>query len=85
MKSGESRLGVVGIVIKERENSVAKVQHILSEHSEIIVGRLGLPYKERGLHVIALIVDGDTDSIGSLTGKLGMLPHVKVKTALTKE
>lgn len=77
------RLGVVGIVI-ENLKSVGKVNEILQEFNSIIVGRLGIPYKERGVSVISLVVDGSTDSIGSLTGKLGSLDGVKVKSALTK-
>jgi len=79
----DKRLGVIGIVIEDRE-VVPKVNQILSEHAEMIVGRMGLPYREREVSVISLIVDGDTDRIGSLTGKLGNIPGVTVKSALTK-
>jgi putative iron-only hydrogenase system regulator len=77
------RLGVVGVVIENLE-SVDQVNKILQEANSIIVGRLGIPYKERGVSIISLVVDGTTDSIGSLTGKLGSLEGVKVKSALTK-
>ncbi|MGB9679916.1 MAG: TM1266 family iron-only hydrogenase system putative regulator [Thermoanaerobacteraceae bacterium] len=79
----ENRLGVVGILIHNREDVSEKVNHILSEYGNIIVGRMGIPYKDRGIFVIALIVDGTTDEIGALTGKLGVLKGVKVKSALT--
>jgi putative iron-only hydrogenase system regulator len=79
----QNRLGVVGILIQNRENVADRVNHILSEYGHIIVGRMGIPYKDRGVSVIALIVDGTTDEIGALTGKLGSLPGVKVKSALT--
>lgn len=78
-----SRLGVVGIVLTDREKSAAKVNSILSQYGDIIVGRMGIPYRHRNVSVIALIVDGSTDSIGALTGKLGSVPGVKVKSALT--
>lgn len=81
----ERRLGVVGIVIEDRETAAAKVNQILSDHGEIIVGRMGIPYRERNVAVIALIVDGTTDDIGSLTGKLGNLPGVQVRAALTSK
>ncbi len=77
------RIGVVGIVIEDR--SVApEVNEILSQYGEIIVGRMGIPYHEKGVSVISLIVDGTTDTIGALTGKLGALKNVNVKSALTK-
>ncbi len=69
----ERRLGVVGIVIEDRKKSPLRSIEILTEHGEIIAGRMGLPYTGRNVSVIALIVDGTTDEIGSLTGKLGML------------
>jgi putative iron-only hydrogenase system regulator len=78
----ETRLGVVGIVIEDR-SAVARVNQILSDSAEIIVGRMGVPYRQREVSVIALIIDGTTDEIGSLTGKLGQLKCVSVKTALT--
>jgi putative iron-only hydrogenase system regulator len=50
----------------------------------MIIGRMGLPYRERNVSVISLIVDGTTDELGALTGKLGNLPKVTVKSALAK-
>jgi len=79
----EKRLGVIGIVIEDRQ-VVAKVNQILHEHAHMIIGRMGLPYRERNVSVISLIVDGTTDELGSLTGKLGGIPKVTVKSALTK-
>ncbi|MCR4440799.1 MAG: iron-only hydrogenase system regulator [Peptococcaceae bacterium] len=79
----EKRLGVVGIVVKSKEN-VPRLNAVLSEFSECIVGRMGVPYNKRGISVISLIVDGTTDEIGALTGKLGSLKGVIVKSALTK-
>ncbi|MEA4926271.1 MAG: TM1266 family iron-only hydrogenase system putative regulator [Syntrophomonadaceae bacterium] len=80
---GEKRLGVIGIVIEDRQ-VVPRVNQILSEHANLIIGRMGLPYQTREVSVISLIVDGSTDQIGSLTGKLGNVPKVTVKSALTK-
>jgi len=77
-----SRLGVVGVVIEEM-GAVPQVNQIISNHAQIIVGRLGIPYRQRGVSVISLIVDGSTDDIGSLTGKLGAVKGVSVKSALT--
>ncbi|MGI6712449.1 MAG: TM1266 family iron-only hydrogenase system putative regulator [Bacillota bacterium] len=81
----ESRIGVIGIVVKKREMVSDKVNFLLSEYGNIIVGRMGIPYRERNISVISLIVDGSTDTIGALTGRLGSIPGVKVKSALTSK
>lgn len=78
----ENRVGVVGIVITDREKQADRVNEILGEFGELIVGRMGIPYRERNISVIALIVDGSTDELGALTGRLGNIPGVKVKSAL---
>lgn len=77
------KLGVVGIVI-ERDRSVAeKVQTLLSENADLIMGRMGIPDTERGVYVISVIVRGTNERISALTGKLGRLENVKVKSAVT--
>ncbi len=81
----ESRIGVVGIVI-EPEGNRARINEILHDHSNIIVGRMGLPnVGNREISVISVVVDGTTDHIGSLTGRLGALSGVNVKSALSKK
>jgi len=79
----ETRIGVLGIVVENRRAVAPRINEILGSHAEIIVGRMGIPYREKNLSIIALIVDGSTDDIGALTGKLGALPGVNVKSALT--
>lgn len=78
----EKRIGVVGVVVENRAAAAKRINEILSDHGEIIVGRMGVPYRDRNVSVIALIVDGTTDEIGALTGKLGAVQGVTVKTAL---
>jgi putative iron-only hydrogenase system regulator len=80
----EKRVGVVAIIIEDRHQSAGSVNQILSEYGDIIAGRMGLPYRQRGVSIIALIVDGSTDEIGAMTGKLGSLSGVSVKTAMSK-
>jgi putative iron-only hydrogenase system regulator len=80
----EKRVGVVGIVIEDRE-SATKVNSILHDYSEIIVGRMGIPYREREVSIISLIVDGTSDNISAMTGKLGKVPGVNVKSAMAKK
>jgi putative iron-only hydrogenase system regulator len=80
----EKRIGVVGIVIENIENA-SKVNDILHSFASIIVGRMGLPYKEKNMSVISLIVDGTSDEISAMTGKLGKIQGVNVKSAITKK
>jgi putative iron-only hydrogenase system regulator len=80
--SVEKRIGVVGIIVENREKS-KEVNDILHKYGEIILGRMGLPYKEREVSVISLIVDGTTDEISAMTGKLGNISEVQVKAAFT--
>lgn len=79
----ENRLAVIGIVVGNREESAKRVNDILSGFGDIIVGRMGIPYKEREVSVISVIVDGTMDDIGALAGKLGSIKGVKAKVALT--
>ena len=80
----DKRIGTVTIIITNRSAQAARVNAILGEYGEAIIGRMGLPYIPKGLHIIALIVHASNDEIGALTGKLGTLPGVQVKAALTK-
>lgn len=80
----DKRIGVVGIVIEELMQ-ISEVNEILTHFGGIIVGRMGIPYRERGVNVISLIVDGTTDEIGALTGKLGKINGLSVKSALSKK
>ena len=78
----EKRIAVVGISIEDRDEASKKVNEILNMYGDIIVGRMGIPYKERNVSVISLIVDGSNDKIGALTGKLGNLSKVKSKVSI---
>lgn len=78
----DKRIGIIGIIFKDRLQSAAAVNQILSDHGELIQGRLGLPYRERGINVISLVIDATTDEVGAFTGRLGMIPGVKVKSML---
>lgn len=84
IKVMDKRIGVVGVVVEELE-SAEKVNSTLHEFSSIIVGRLGIPYRERGISVISLIVDGTSDEISAMTGKIGKITGVNVKSAMTKK
>lgn len=83
-QSAKHRVGVVAVIVYNPDDVYDRLNSILHDYASIIIGRLGLPYRERRLSIISLIVDGSTDEIGALTGKLGQLPHVTVKTAFAK-
>ncbi|MDQ5985580.1 MAG: hypothetical protein CSYNP_01293 [Syntrophus sp. SKADARSKE-3] len=78
------RIGVVSIIITNRKDQAAKVNTIISDYGDMIIGRMGIPYEPKHIHIISLIVHGTTDDIGAMTGKLGLLEGVEVKSALTK-
>ena len=78
-----TRTAVVGIVIESLDN-IKEVNSILSEYDKLIVGRMGLPYKEKNIRVISIVVDGTTDEISAITGKIGKLKGVSVKAAISK-
>ncbi len=80
----ENRVGVVAIVLDNLE-AAPSVNEVLHDYAKIIVGRMGIPYREKGVSVISIIVDGTTDEIGALTGKLGRIKYVQVKSAITKK
>jgi len=78
------RLGFVGIIIQDRKVSAGLVNTILSEFGQIIVGRMGIPHLKDKRSIITLIVEATTDELGALTGKLGKIPGVSVKSGLSK-
>lgn len=77
----ETRIGAVIILVTE-ESDVNRINAIISEHSDLILGRQGIPLRDRSASVISLVLEGNTDVIGSLTGKLGRLQGVRVKSVL---
>lgn len=79
----ENRLAVLSIIIEDREQS-AKVNALLHDFGERVIGRMGIPYRERGVSVICVVLDAPTELINTLTGKLGMLTGVSAKTLTSK-
>ncbi|MBO4355528.1 MAG: iron-only hydrogenase system regulator [Clostridia bacterium] len=79
----ETRLSVISIILHGRE-SAGQVNAILSEYGDYIIGRMGLPYREKGMHVMSIVIDAPGDAINSLTGKLGRINDVSVKALFAK-
>lgn len=79
----ETRIALIGIII-DNPDSVEKVNAALHEYAQAIIGRMGIPYREKGLNIISVALDADNNTISSLAGKLGMLPGVHAKTLYSK-
>lgn len=79
----ENRIGVIGIVVEDI-SCTDKINNVLHEYADLIIGRMGIPYREKNVSVISLIVDGNNDEISALTGKLGRIAGASVKSMVTK-
>ena len=80
----EKRLGFVGIILHNREKNAPLVNSILTHYGQLILGRMGIPHIEGDVNVIVLIVRATTDELGELTGRLGKIEGVSVRSALAK-
>lgn len=79
----EERVALIGIVVEKYE-SAERLNQILHEYGEYIIGRMGIPYKEKSMNIISVAVDAPMDVISTLSGKLGMLDGVSSKTIYAK-
>ena len=80
----ETRVAVIGIIVEDKEQ-VKTLNEILHGYAEYIIGRMGLPYKEKGISIISLAVDAPQEEIAALTGRIGNLQGVSVKTAYSNK
>ena len=76
----KSRVAVMAIIVENSE-SVSKLNDLLHDSGDYILGRMGLPYKKRGINIISIALDAPADVINTLAGKIGRLNGVTVKTA----
>jgi len=76
----ETRVAIMGIIVENTE-SVERLNGLLHEYGEYIIGRMGIPYKEKKINVMSVAIDAPQDVISSLTGKIGKLDGISVKTA----
>ena len=79
----EKRLTVLNIIVSDRE-AAAKVNELLHTYSQYVLGRMGLPYGERGVSIICVVLDIPAAESSALSGKLGMLPSVSAKVITPK-
>lgn len=78
----QRRIGAISIIVKMHSQEIKEVNSLLSQFWQIIVARMDVPYKERGVYVLTIIIDGTTDDVGALAGRLGNLRNVRVKSLL---
>lgn len=76
----ESRVAIISMIV-EAGGDVEALNALLHEYGEYIIGRMGIPYRKRGINIISIVIDAPQDRIAALSGKIGSLPHVTVKTA----
>jgi len=80
----EKRIGAIILLVKEKDN-VQKLNDILSMHASVIIGRQGIPIRDKGINVISLVVEGTNDEISTLSGQLGRLEGITSKSVFAKE
>jgi len=76
----ETRVAVIGIIVEEPE-AVEQLNAVLHEYGGYIIGRMGIPYREKGIHIISIAIDAPQDIISTLTGKIGRIRGVSNKAA----
>ena len=79
----DKRISIIAIIIEETSVS-AEINDLLHQYANYIVGRMGIPYRERGVSIICVVIEAPGDITSSLSGKLGMLRGVSVKTVTSK-
>lgn len=84
MEEKETRVAVISIIV-ENPDAVSQINEILHTASDCVIGRMGLPYRQKNISIISVIVDAEQDVISNISGKLGRLSGVTVKTAYSKK
>ena len=79
----ENRVALLGVVVED-PNSVEELNALLHQYKDYIVGRMGIPYRQRGVNLISVVLDAPADAISALSGKAGMLPGVSCKAVYSK-
>lgn len=78
-----NRVAIIGIIVEDT-SATEQLNDILHQYGQYIIGRMGLPYRERGINIISVVVDAPQAEISALSGKLGMLPNVSAKAVYSK-
>lgn len=80
----ETRVALIGIIV-ENPDSVEQMNALLHEYSPHIIGRMGVPYREKGISIISIVMEAPMNKISSLSGKLGMLDGITTKTIYSRQ
>ncbi len=80
----ETRVALIGIIVEDME-AVERLNSLLHEYGKYIIGRMGIPYRDKNISIISVVVDAQPDIISTLAGKLGMLKGISVKTIYSKK
>ena len=84
MNTTDTRIALIGIVVNTN-SSVDELNHLLSEYGPYIIGRMGIPHRERHMNIISIVVDAPQEIISALSGKIGMLPGINSKVIYGKQ
>jgi putative iron-only hydrogenase system regulator len=79
----DTRIALIGIIVEDT-NDIERLNSILHEYGQYIIGRMGIPYRQKNVNVISVVIDASNDVISSLSGKLGMIKGINVKTVYSK-
>ena len=79
----QNRVAIIGIIVEDN-TYIEELNNLLHKYSHIIVGRMGVPYRDRNIGVISIVVDAPSDEINTLSGKLGMIKGINSKTMYAK-
>ncbi len=83
VNNSDTRLAIIAIIVEEIEQT-ERLNKILHNYSKYIIGRMGIPYQKKNVNVISVVVDAPNDIIGAISGKLGMIENITVKTVYSK-
>ncbi len=75
----ETKVAIIGIIVEDN-TKIKNVQALLSEFSDHIIGRMGIPYKQKNVRIISVVLDAPVDTINTLTGKIGKINGISAKT-----
>ncbi|HIT09554.1 MAG TPA: iron-only hydrogenase system regulator [Candidatus Merdivicinus faecavium] len=80
----ETRIALIGIMVEDAE-AAERINALLHQYNQYIIGRMGLPYRAKGLSIISVVLDAPNEAISALSGKLGMIPGVSTRTLYSKQ
>ncbi len=80
----DTRVALIGIIVEDLE-AVERLNGLLHEYGQYILGRMGIPYREKNINIISVVLNAEADIISSLAGKLGMIKGLSVKTIYSKK